>query len=378
MDKLIKLTALLLLFCLKGFSQQNISSDSLGKLLSKHFEIHKAELYKYSSLKAYSEVVVPLTNEQIKKEQEFFNLTKSISINTTIPYIFELCHNLLVNSPDMGKECLQSLNKPIDNDDAIENLFMQVLFAEEFGEQLALNNLSSDNLMWKKRWSDYLSIYAIYETSIPQIEKALKQTSDLEITQNLLDALVNIGSPKAIPIVKQLIETTVDDEVQVKAFNAFKSLAGYDGIKYLQSAKPVGPLSGDEKKVCIQSLNTETSPQNKYGTNVLNDFIFIEKYGHVKSPLIIWIENQGLMPSIKENKTIKLTQEQKNQLFEALMQSKGFGLEAVKGTLFQNIVPSDIDKLIKLRKEGFYSPNKLSGGRVKIVSTMVGWLRKQA
>jgi hypothetical protein len=369
--------SLLILLSLHVYSQKSITADSIGKILTIHFEMYQPEMYKYSSLKAYSEQPPFLSEEQILKERELYKLILSSDYNTSTSYIFEFCHNLLIHTPNLGYECLKHLNQPTDDDQIIESLFMQMLFAEEFGEQLAVNNLFSDRLNWKKRWSDYLSIYAIYESSIPQIEKSIKQTGNLDLAGNLLDALINIGSPKAIPMVKQVIETAVEDELQAKALTTYKLLAGFDGIKYLHNVKPVGPLSGEEKKLCIQSLNNETSLENKYGINMLNDFIFMNKYGHVQAPSIVWIDKQGLTQNVKENKPIKLTPEQKAELFDALIASKGFGFEAVKGTLFQNINKTDINILIQIRKEGFYSPNKLSAGRVKAINTLVGVLRKQ-
>jgi hypothetical protein len=58
----------------------------------------------------------------------------------------------------------------------------------------------------------------------------LQQTNDTEIKQDLIGALMYISSPKSMEIVKQIIESTKNDEVQTKAIYAFAELSGNDGI----------------------------------------------------------------------------------------------------------------------------------------------------
>lgn len=157
------------------------------------------------------------------------------------------------------------MNQPTTNEDIIGLLYLEIIFAGEFGEQLAVDNLESNNKEWSKAWAGYLSSFAIYESSIPRIEKALQQTDDTEIKQDLISALMYISNPKSIEIIKQIIETAKNDEVQTKAIFAYAELAGYDGIKYLESVKTIGEKSKEEKKSSIGWLKKKQVPKINLG-----------------------------------------------------------------------------------------------------------------
>jgi hypothetical protein len=325
----------------------------------------------------YGETKTTFEKEQISKELQLYDEFKYYNLvsypkNT----VFALCHNLLIHSPEKGKEFLNLLNKPTENKEIIGNLFTEFIFTGEYGEQIALENLESKNIEWSKTWSNYLSSFAVYESSVPRIEKMLQQTNDTEIKQNLIDALTYISSPKSIEIVKQIIETTKHDEVQTKAIFAFAELSGYDGIKYLESVKTIGEKSKEEKKSSLDWLKKETSSKNKYGTEVTNDIGFIERYGDIKSPAIIWLDKEGLLNEKKAQKPTPFTKDKKDQLLEILIDSKGFGLEAVKAQLFLSIEQTDIDKLLTLRQICYYSPNNFTKGRMNTTGIFIRYLRK--
>ena len=221
-----------------------------------------------------------------------------------------------------------------------------------------------------------MSKLAIYESSIPRIEKILQQTKDTEIKKDLIGALMYISNPKSIEVVKQIIETTKNDEVQTKAIFAIAELAGSEGIKYLESIKTVGEKSKEEIKSSIVWLKKETSSKNKYGTEVTNDIAFIERFGDIKSPAIIWLDKEGLLNEKKAQKPTPLTKDKKDQLLYLLIESKGFGLEAAKAQLFLSIEQSDIDKLLTLRQICYYSPNKFTKGRMNTTGIFIRHLRK--
>lgn len=72
-------------------------------------------------------------------------------------YIFALCHNLLIHSPEKGKLLLNLLNQPTDNQKIISNLSAELISTGEYGEQLALENLESKGAAWSKTWAEFLS-----------------------------------------------------------------------------------------------------------------------------------------------------------------------------------------------------------------------------
>ncbi len=359
------------------FAQSAITPDSLDKKITTHFDKFKPELYRYSGLTFYGEVKTTFDKDQIAKELQLYNEVKNSEIiNKPTNTVFALCHNLLIHSPEKGKEFLKLLNKPTEDKEIIGNLSTEFIFTGEYGEQIALNNLESDNIEWSKTWAGYLSKLAIYESSIPRIEKKLQQTNDTEIKQDLISALMYISNPKSIEIVKQIIETTKNDEVQAKAIFAIAELSGNEGIKYLESIKTVGDKSKEEKKSSIDWLKKETSSKNKYGTEVTNDIGFIERFGDIKSPAIIWLDKEGLLNEKKAQKPTPLTKEKKDQLLDLLIESKGFGLEAAKAQLFLSIEQSDIDKLLTLRQICCYSPNNFTKGRMNTTGIFIRYLRK--
>jgi hypothetical protein len=377
MNKLLTIS-IFLITSLYGFCQNSISADSIDKMLEEYYKKNTPELYRYGRLTIYGEIITKFSNEQIQKEKELFNLLKNSElINKPNDNVFALCHNLLIHSPEDGKNCLLLLNRPTNDENIIHNLFTEVFFSEEFGEQLAMDNVESQNIEWSKTWSEYLSTWAIFNSSIPRLKKMYEQTNDIEIKKNLINALMRIGNPNTIDFVQQIIETINYDEIQTKAIFAYAELAGYEGIKYLENVKTVGEKSKEEKKSSIYWLKEETSPKNKYGTEINNDINFIKRFADTKSPVMVWLIKENLLDEMKKKEPFQLTKDRKDHLLDLLMQSKGFGLEAVKGSLFRSIEVPDIDKLIKLRAVCYYSPNDFTKERVKTLGIMIRWLRKQ-
>ncbi|HYV94853.1 MAG TPA: hypothetical protein VE978_23970 [Chitinophagales bacterium] len=362
-----------------SFAQAAISADSLDKKLSAYFDEYTPELFRYSGLTFYGEARINFSQDQISKEIQLLNeVKKSDLLNKPTPNVFALCHNIIIHSPSDGKEFLKLLDKPTTDEYIIGLLYSEMIFTGEFGEQLALDNLESTDLTWSKTWANYLSEHAIYESSLPRIEKMLQRTNDNEIKQDLIGALMYISNPKSLEVVKPIIETTKSDEVQSKAIFAFAELAGYEGIQYLESIKTVGANSKEEKKSSEDWLKKETSSKNKFGTELTNDISFIERFGDIKSPAIIWLDKEGLLDEKNANKPTAFTKENKNKFIDLLIESKGFGLEAAKAQLFLSIEYSDIEKLLTLRQMCVYSPNNFTKGRLNTIGIYVRYLRKTA
>ena len=103
---------------------------------------------------------------------------------------------------------------------------------------------------------------------------------------------------------------------------------------------------------------------------------FIKRFGDIKSPAMIWLDKEGLLNEEKAQKPTILSKEKKDKLLDLLIESKGFGLEAVKAQLFMSIEKSDIDKLLTLRKVCFYSENDFTTGRVNTIGIFIRYLRK--
>jgi hypothetical protein len=187
---------------------------------------------------------------------------------------------------------------------------------------------------------------------------------------------VYISSPESVNTIKQIIETTKDDDIQATAIFVLAELTGYEGIKYLQDIKTNGEVSKKEKKASIDWLKKETSSKNTYGVEVTNDISFINRFGDIKSPAMSWLDKEGLLEEKKALKPIALTKEKKEKLLDLLIISKAFGLEAVKAQLFLSIEQSDLPKLLLLRKVCYHSPNNFTQGRIKTIGIFVRYLRR--
>jgi hypothetical protein len=361
-----------------AIAPNSITTESLDKEISAHFEKYQPELFRYSGLTIYGESKTTFEKVQIERELELFNQVKNSDLITKpTENVFALCHNIIIHSPDSGREFLKLLNKETNDENTISSLYSEIMFTGEFGEQLALDNLESDNKDWSKTWSNYLSLQAIYESSISRIEKVLKETDDIELKQDLIGALMYISNPKSKEIIRQIIETTTNDYVQAKAIFAYVELTGYDGMSYLKSIQTKGEKSNSEKKSSIDWLKKETSPKNNFGLEVDNDIDFIMRFGDIKSPVIIWLDKEGLLDEKKAEKPTAFAKDKKDKLIDLLIESKGFALEAAKGQLFLSIELSDIGKLLALRQMCLYSPNNFTQGRLKTIGIFVRSLRKR-
>lgn len=374
----LKLIALLLIISACTSLGQNAPSlDPLEKKIIQHFSQYMPESKRYTGVATYVDKKVIFEKEQIDKELQLAEeVKKSPLLENPTAEVFDLCHNLLVHSPEKGKEFFTLLNHPNNNKETLMPFYMNAIFTGEFGEQLALKNLTSDNADWRNNWSIYLGSFAIYPSSIPVIEKMLEQTTVPEIQQDLIGALTFISDPKSIVTIKKVIETTKNDETQAKAILAYTELTGYDGITYLEKVETIGDLSKEEKDSGLNWLKKETSAANKFGLLLTNDLDFIDRFRDSKAPSIVWMQKERLLDTINTNHPKVLSTNKKNALLDVLIESKGFGIEAVKAQLLMSLNQADIPRLLALRQACVYSPNGNSFARLKTVGLCIRNIRK--
>jgi hypothetical protein len=374
----LKLIALLIIASAYTGSGQAVRSPSpIEKKIIQHFSQYTPESKRYNSSATYGEKRAAFEKEQIDKELELF---EEVKISSLIEHpsadVFDLCHNILIHSPKKGKEFLTLLNHPNENRETLMPFYMDAIFTGEFGEQLALKNLTSDNADWRNNWGIYLGTFAVYESSIPIIEKVLEQSTDPDTQRDLIGALTFISHPASVTTIKKIIESTKNDETQAKAIVAYTELAGYDGIPYLEKVTTLGDLSTEEKNSGLTWLKKETSASNKYGVQITNDMDFMLRFGESKAPSMLWMKKEGLLDTTKANHAIVLSNAKKTALLDALIESKGFGLEAVKAHLFLSLDQADIPRLLALRQACVYAPNGDSFARLKTVGLFIRYLRK--
>ena len=373
----IRLFILLLMCSLTTISQTDTSTTTLQEKIVVHFEHYLPESQRHSDLTSFGEIKSSFEKEQVEKELQLFEeVKKSTLLSQPTREVFDLCHNLLIHSPDKGKEFLTLLNHPLHDRELLMPFYMEIIFTGEFGERLMLQNLTSPDQDWRRDCSSYLGAFAIYESSIPMIEKTLQTSKDVQMQQDLIGALAFISNPKSIRTIQQLIESTKDDETQARAIFAYTELMGYDGIKYIEQIKTIGERSQEEKKISVNWLKSETSLSNKYGIQVSNDLNFILRFGDIVSPATEWMRKEGLLDTLKAAHPVALEKPKKSELIHVLIQSKGFGLDAIKANLFLSIEPIDIPDLLKLRQSCAYSPNSFSFARLQTVGFCIRYLRK--
>ena len=67
--------------------------------------------------------------------------------------------------------------------------------------------------------------------------------------------------------------------------------------------------------------------------------------------------------------------DRKRELLARLEDAKGFGLEAVKGTLFVSLEPDDETTLLRIRQVSYFSPNAQSEKRASTIAILVRTIR---
>ncbi len=90
-----------------------------------------------------------------------------------------------------------------------------------------------------------------------------------------------------------------------------------------------------------------------------------------------WLGEHGLLKEAALKQPPVLGAAEKAELLELLIDSKGFGLEAVKGALFLSLSKQDEASLLRIRTVSFNSPNELSMPRLKTVGIMLRTIRQE-
>ncbi len=375
--KKIFISFIFLMNCCFTFAQ---NVEEVNKKIRDYFSEFEPQFVKFRGSDYYGQTKdTTFTEYQLKTEIALYNDIKQCGlIDKPTRNVFTLCHNMLIHSPEIGKEFLVLLNKPTRDFDAIDDLFSNFIFAGAFGEQLALNNLQSEDPYWRLIWSRYLRKYAIYDSSIPVIVKEISKNNHPEIKRNLIVALSFIGNPTMASFVKQIIDTTRDDSLQAKAIFVYAEFTGHAGIDAMKKIQPVGDVAKEELKSSIAWFKENAGKKNNYGVSVLNNYDFIEAYENVPANGIVWLKWHGYLKKQTALNPKVLPAEDKKEIFHFLFLSNGFELDMIKGQLFLSLEQSDMEKLLELRTLAYYSANQFSQARMKTLGIMIRDLKRKA
>lgn len=362
---------------------EDAKAEDIARAIKDHFETITPELVRERAVGSYGETIssTSISKEALARELSLFKdavaagLLKSPSLET-----LALGHNLIVHDPAAGLAYLKALHESADlgNSYVAQAIVVATLASGEQGETMAVFELTSKDRDRRAFWAHYLESYAIFLSSAVPIQKQLAHESDPAIKASLLRALAMIGSPNSLATIKNAVEHATDDEVQAAAIFSYVELAGYDVIAFLEAIKPIGAQSSREQQESLLWLKAETSPDSKYGREVSNDLGFAARFGDLlSSPVIRWMNSRGLLKEDALNHPPQLNADKKAELLNLLIDSKGFGLEAVKGALYRNLSKEDEPLLLRILAVSFYSPNAMSIARQNTIGIMVRHIRQE-
>lgn len=364
----------------KDTSREKVSIiEDVENSLIEHFKKYPPELLKYNrGLTTYGGEKTKFTSEQIELE---LNLLDEIKLNklhlSPSQTMFLLIHNVMIHSPKKGKEIVLDFNLPTKDDALISYLLMAFMIMGEEGEKLVIENILSSDSSWSKTWVNLYHIHFIYESSLKSIESIIRQTNDIETKSKLINSLMYISVPSSRHLIKSILDTTQSDKLMKASIFVYAELVGYKSIEFIKSLKTVGESSEKEKESTLNWLEEYTSPVDLYGTEIDSDPDFVDRFRNLNSPAIAWAKKVGLLNEENISNPVTLPPSKKNILLSKLIASNGFGLAAVKGTLFKSVEKEDIHKLLELRKISFYSPDNFTSGRLNTLNMLIRYLRKQ-
>jgi hypothetical protein len=374
--------SLLLVAAREGLADELTDKNVLAAIKN-HFKTVTPEFRRYEHLSLYGDTIsgATLTKQEMERERALFQAAASAGLLKTLPpEVLDLGHNLIIHDPIAGAEYLKALHESADltKREMVPAIYASTLAAGELGEELAVAELASDNKDRRLFWARYLQQYALYLSSAEPIHKHLARESETAVKTALINSLAAIGSPKSVAVLKDLIERTADDEVQAAAIYSYVELVGFDGIAYVEAIKTVGEKSEAERRKGLQWLKQETRLDAKHGREVYNDTEFVSRFADLHaSPVIRWLNKEHLLEKAVLKENPKLSMEKMKELLELIVDSKGFGLEAVKGSLFRSLSKEDEALLLKIRCVGFYSLIAQSVARQKTVGILVRQLRQE-
>lgn len=362
---------------------QGTAPNRLVQALTSHFQTVTPEMRRQRVSGGYGETLsgTAISKEAVAREVSLFKEALATGlVKSPDPLFLALGHNLIVHDPGTGLAYLKAQHETADLSDGNvgETLVVGTVAAGEPGEMLAVSELASKDGSRRLFWARYLEYYAIFRSSAEPIQKQIAVESDPAIKASLLRALSMVGSPQSLAFVKNLLENATDDGVQAAAMFAYVELAGYDGIPFMDTVKPVGPKSSRERQDALGWLKAETRPDSKHGRDVTSNTDFAARFGtQLTSPVMRWLNEHALLKEAALKQPPVLGAAEKAELLELLIDSKGFGLEAVKGALFRSLSKDDEAPLLRIRTVSFYSPNELSRPRVKTVGIMLRKIRQE-
>ena len=366
--------------CWLFIAQPALSQEEVETAIKKHFEQVPPALLRYGSrITMYGECLCKTRPSTEVIEQEIALYQQALAAGLTQKpsrLLLALCHNLLIYHPETGRKFMEEINKREYTQELRQYLATAALAAGRWGEAFALGNLESPDLERRKFWAMHLNRFAIYEESIPSILQLYGREPDPMVRRDLLRSLSMIGSFEPVAFVKQELETTSDDDIQAGAIFTYVELIGHKAIEYVEHVKPIGPKTAKEKEEGLKWLKEQTRPKSPFGIEVKNDIAFTGRFCDIKSPAMGWLNRKFQTYTNPKGIPDTFSAEDKKELLELLLDAKGFGLEAVKGTLFNCAGPEDVETLLQIRAAGWYSPNNFSTGRTKTIDILVRHIRK--
>lgn len=362
---------------------QGTTPNRLVLTIMDHFQTVTPEMRRQRVSGGYGETIsgTAIAKEAVAREVALLKEAMATGlVKSPDPLFLALGHNLILHDPDTGLAYLKTQHETADLSDGSvgETMVVGTIAAGEPGEVLAVAQLASTDGSRRSFWAHYLEHYAIFLSSAEPIQKQMAVESDPAVKASLLRALSMIGSPQSLAFVKDLVQHTADDAVQAAAMFAFVELTGYDGIPFMETVKPVGQKSSRERQDALGWLKAETRPDSKHGREVTSSSSFVARFGTLfTSPVIRWLSERGLLKEATLKQPPMLGAAEKAELLELLIDSKGFGLEAVKGALFRSLSKQDEASLLRIRTVSFYSPNELSMARLKTAGIMLRKIRQE-
>ncbi|MBI3861667.1 MAG: hypothetical protein HY290_07205 [Planctomycetia bacterium] len=366
------LISALLLF---GVSAVADDKQETLKQIESHFAEVPAEFNRYRDVTSFGETLsgTKLPQAAIDEEVRLSEAVRAAGLVKDPPeQVFWLCQNALIFAPRAGEQLLKELAEGATTPASIRHCNILCLTAGKSGERVAVGQLNSKTVETRKAWSGYLQSHVILEESAEPIMQAFQREDDTDVKSNLLMALGLLSGEPARRFLQNQARTAADDAVQAAALFGWVESAGFSGIEFLEGIKPVGSKAEKEKAAGLKYLREETSAKSPNGFEVSNDAEFVARFGDLKrSPVIAWLEKKGMLEDDKVRNPGKLDWAGKDELLTLLIDSKAFGLEAVKGALFQSVNAADFDRLIALRTTAWYSPNTYSRARTNTTTILI-------
>jgi len=102
-----------------------------------------------------------------------------------------------------------------------------------------------------------------------------------------------------------------------------------------------------------------------------------EREGEPPAPAIPWLRERGFLANPEEHENKPLSREDWEELIPLLIEGRGVGLMAVRGSVVPILRPEDEATLLQIRRAGFVSPTDSSVmGRRNAISKLIRHLRR--